>query len=89
MGTFEDGMGVAYGEDLEGSATIRGATYTGERIADAPILEVELEVQIPDEAPYTVTRRLAIALAAMGDWRPGKVWPVHVDPADRTRVMVG
>jgi hypothetical protein len=89
MGTFGDGLGVAYGKYLEGNATVKGATDTGEKIADAPILEVELEVEIPNEVPYTVTRRLAVALAVIGDWRPGKVWRVHVDPADRTRVNVG
>jgi len=49
----------------------------------------ELEVQIPSEEPYTVVHRQAIALAAMGNWQAGKIWPVRVDPSDRTKVIVG
>ena len=66
-----------------------GSTRTGQKLADAPIMDVELEVQIPSEEPYTVVHRQAIALAAMGNWQVGKVWPVRVDPSDRSKVIIG
>src|SRR5918993_3028073 len=74
---------AAMANGLQGNATVKGTTDTGQKLGDAPIMDVELEVQLPGEAPYTVTHRQAIALAAMGNWQAGKVWPVRVDPNDR------
>ena len=80
---------AAMSQGIQGNATVKGTTDTGQKLADAPIMDVELEVQIPNEAPYTVTHRQAIALAAMGNWQAGKVWPVRVDPSDRSKVIIG
>lgn len=80
---------AAMAQGIQGNATVKGTTDTGQKLGDAPILDVELEVQIPGEEPYAVTHRQAIALAAMGNWQPGKVWPVRVDPGDRSKVIVG
>lgn len=80
---------AAMSQGIQGSATVRGTTDTGQKLGDAPIMDVELEVQIPSEEPYKVVHRQAIALAAMGNWQPGRIWPVRVDPSDRTKVIVG
>jgi hypothetical protein len=80
---------AAMSQGIQGNATVKGTTDTGQKLGDASVYDVELEVQIPNEAPYAVVHRQAIALAAMGNWQAGKVWPVRVDPSDRSKVIIG
>jgi hypothetical protein len=80
---------AAMSQGTPGNATVRGSTNTGQKLGDAPIIDVELEVQIPNETPYTVVHRQAVAPTAMGNWQVGKVWPVTVDLNDRSKVIVG
>lgn len=90
MVRFEElrGLAAMAPAAIPANATVMGATDTGERLRDAPVMDVELEVRIRDEAPYAVTRRMAIARAGLDNWRPGRVWPVQVDPADRSRLVI-
>ena len=90
MGLFEDmkGLAVTSPAAIPANATVMGATDTGQRLRDAPVMDVELEVRIPDQEPYAVTRRMAIARAGLDNWCPGRVWPVQVDPSDRSRLII-
>ena len=80
---------AAMAQGIQGNATVKEVTDTGQKLGDAAIMDVELEVQLPNETPYTVVHRQAIAPAAMGNWQAGRVWPVRVAPDDRTKVTVG
>lgn len=74
---------------LVGNATVKSLSDTGQQMNGAPVMDVLLTVQLPGEQPYDVQHKQLIAHAAMGNWQPGKMFPVRVDPANRTSVIIG
>ena len=38
---------------------------------------------------FPVVHRQMIAAAAIGNWQPGKIITLRVDPNDKTKVMLG
>lgn len=53
-----------------------------------PIVELELDVALPDQAPYRARVRSLISSLAVPRIQPGCELDVRVDPADRGRVVV-
>ncbi len=80
---------AAYNAAVRGSGTVTAIVDTGQRFGDTPIYDITLTVAIDGREPYEVVHRQMIAAAALGNWQPGKVTPVRVDPADPTKVMLG
>lgn len=80
---------AAYNAAVRGSGTVKAIVDTGQRFDVTPIYDITLEVTIDGKAPYDVVHRQMIAAAALGNWQPGKVTTLRVDPADPTKVMLG
>ena len=69
--------------------TVKSITDTGQQIQGSPVMEVVLSVQVPGQEPYDVTHKQVIALQAMGNWQPGAIFPVRVDPNEPRSVIIG
>ncbi len=80
---------AAYNAAVRGSGTVKAIVDTGQKFDVTPIYDITLEVTIDGKAPYEVVHRQMIAAAALGNWQPGKVTTLRVDPADPTKVMLG
>jgi hypothetical protein len=52
-------------------------------------MELELTVAVPGRPQYQVTHRQLVAFAAMGNFQPGKTFPVHVDQQDPSKLVIG
>lgn len=81
---------TAYGNELNriiaightGTASIRSAVDTGERIAGNPWFQLEVEVTLAGGAPYLVAKREMVAPQFIGSYAAGSTHDVKVDPAD-------
>lgn len=80
---------AAYNAAVRGSGTVTAIVDTGQRFGDTPIYDISLTVTIDGREPYDVVHRQMIAAAALGNWQPGRVTTLRVDPADPTTVMLG
>lgn len=80
---------AAYNAAVRGSGVVKSIADTGQKFETTPIYDITLEVTLDGEPPYEVVHRQLIAAAALGNWQPGKVIPVRVDPQDKTQVMLG
>ncbi|MBB4665217.1 hypothetical protein [Conexibacter arvalis] len=74
---------------LVGQATVEALRDTGMTIDGNPRVEFDLLVTVDDGDPYPVTHRQAVSPLVIGNFQPGASIPVRVDPADRTRVLIG
>lgn len=74
---------------IPGSGVVTALTDTGQKFDTASIYDVSLDVTIDGQPPYPVVHRQLIAAAALGNWQPGKVISLRVDPVDKTKVMLG
>jgi hypothetical protein len=81
MGTYQNGTA--------GSATVTAINDTGTMVNNAPVMELDLSVTVPGRDPYPVKHRQLVALAAIGNFQPGKTFPVHVDNGDPTKLVIG
>ena len=82
-------MAGAYANGAAGSATVNAISDTGTMVNNAPVMELDLTVNVPGREPYQVKHRQLVAFAAMGNFQPGKVFPVHVDQQDPTKIVIG
>ncbi|TAL44454.1 MAG: hypothetical protein EPN91_04380 [Salinibacterium sp.] len=80
---------AAMNSAIRGSGVVTALTDTGQKFETTTIYDVSLDVTIDGEAPYSVVHRQMIAAAALGNWQPGKVITLRVDPVDKTKVMLG
>ena len=80
---------AVYSQGIAGSATVNALNDTGTMVNNAPIMELDLTVTVPGREPYQVKHRQLVAFAAMGNFQPGKVFPVHVDQQDPTKIVIG
>jgi hypothetical protein len=80
---------AAYGSGLAGNATVTAISDTGTMINNAPVMELDLTVAVPGREPYPVKHRQLIALSAIPNFQPGKMFPVHVDHQDPNKLMIG
>lgn len=80
---------AAYSTAKRGSGVVKAIVDTGQKFETTTIYDITLEVTLDGESPYEVVHRQMIAAAALGNWQPGKVLPIRVDPNDKTKVMLG
>jgi hypothetical protein len=82
-------MGQIYANGISGNATVNALRETGKELGGAPIMDIDLTVNLPGREPYQMTHQQAIAQAAMPNFQPGKMQPVRVDPNDPNQLMFG
>ena len=80
---------ATYASGIAGSATVNGLSETGTQVNNAPVMELDLTVNVPGREPYQVKHRQLIAYSAIGNFQPGKIFPVHVDASDPTKLVIG
>jgi len=80
---------ATYASGIPGSATVNGLSDTGTMVNNAPVMEIDMTVTVPGRDPYPVKHRQLVAFAAMGNFQPGKVFPVHVDQNDPSKLVIG
>jgi hypothetical protein len=79
----------AYATGLAGNATVTAISDTGTMVNNAPVMELDLTVNVPGREPYQVKHRQLVALSAIPNFQPGKTFPVHVDQQDPTKLVIG
>ncbi len=80
---------AAMNAGLRGSGTVVSIADTSEKFAEASIYAVTMDVTADGIPPYQVVHRQLIAAAALGNWQPGKVIGLRIDPNDHQSVMLG
>ena len=88
MAQMAQGTG-AYATGLAGNATVNSISDTGMMVNNAPVMEMDLTVNVPGRQPYSVKHRQLVALSAIPNFQPGKMFPVHVDHQDPTKLVLG
>jgi hypothetical protein len=88
MGGMAGSMG-AYANGAAGSAIVTAIADTGTMVNNAPVMELDLTVTVPGRDPYPVKHRQLVALSAIGNFQPGRTFPVHVDNGDPTKIVIG
>lgn len=73
---------------LAGQATVLSAAETGVYINERPMVRLQLNVNVPGRAPYTVEHSEVIPLIALGMITPGSSLPVAVDPVDPQKLAI-
>lgn len=67
---------------IAGRANIRSMRDVGVVVNEMPLIEMDLQVEIPDRDPYEVTHRQVIPHSSLGALQLGASVPVLVDPQD-------
>jgi hypothetical protein len=80
---------ATYASGIAGTATVSALSDTGTMLNNAPVMELDLTVAVPGRDPYQVKHRQLVAYAAMGNFQPGKTFPVHVDQQDPAKLVIG
>jgi hypothetical protein len=75
-------------DGLVGQATITEVRETGASVNRNPVVEFDLRVLLDGRAPYPVTHRQVVSRLVVGNFAPGAVVPVRVDPGDVGEVMI-
>jgi hypothetical protein len=73
---------------IAGQATIRSMRDVGVVVNEMPLIEMDLQVEIPDRDPYEVTHRQVIPHSSLGALQLGETVPVLVDPQDPDSLVV-
>jgi hypothetical protein len=91
MQAMANGMpgAATYASGIAGSATVNGLAETGTVVNSAPVMELDLTVTVPGRDPYEVKHRQLVAYSALANFQPGKVFPVHVDASDPSKLVIG
>ena len=82
-------MAGAYADGQAGNATVTAISDTGTMVNNAPVMELDLMVNVPGREPYPVKHRQLVALSAIPNFQPGRSFPVHVDQQDPTKLVIG
>ncbi|MFC0581486.1 hypothetical protein [Micrococcoides hystricis] len=85
----------AYGEELNrinkvgipGTGTITAAVDTGERTAGNPWYQLDIDVSLPGEDSYSVSKREMVPATMVDKYAVGTTRGVKVDPQDRNKVI--
>ena len=73
---------------ITGRATIRSMRDVGVVVNEMPLIEMDLQVEIPYRDPYEVTHRQVIPHSSLGALQLGETVPVLVDPQDPDSLVV-
>jgi hypothetical protein len=80
---------AAYSTGTPGTATVQAVAETGTQINGAPVLEMDMLVTVPGQAPYPVKHSQMVAMVQIPYFQPGASFPVHVDQADPSKIAIG
>ena len=69
---------------IQGTATIMGLADTGMRMNDNPRVQLQMQIELPGQPPYTVNKTVTIPLIRLSQVQVGQQVVVFVDPADPT-----
>ena len=83
------GAAGTYASGIAGSATVLGLADTGTMVNNAPVMDLDLQENVPGREPYQVKHRQLVSFAALGNFQPGKTFPVHVDQQDPSKIVIG
>ena len=72
---------------LKGKGTLVSAS-SGAVINEQPLMTLELDLEVPGQAPRRVKRRLIISNFAASLMQPGVVLPVYVNPQDPDDILI-
>ena len=75
-------------EGLVGQATITDVREIGRSSNRNPVVEFDLRVLLEGREPYPVTHRQVVSRLVVGNFAPGAVVPVRVDPSNVAEVMI-
>ena len=75
-------------EGLVGQATITDVREIGRASNRSPVVEFDLRVLLEGREPYPVTHRQVVSRLVVGNFAPGAVVPVRVDPGNVAEVMI-
>jgi hypothetical protein len=89
QGAMAQGMANTFASGIPGTATVIALADTGTMLNNAPVMEIDLTVQVPGREPYGVKHRQLVSFAALGNFQPGKTFPVHVDQQDPSKIVIG
>lgn len=86
----------AYGQELNrifqigeiGSCVITSAVDTGERTAGQAWFQLEVEVTLPEQESYTVSKREMVPEMGLAQYGVGTAHEVRVDPADPHKIAI-
>lgn len=74
---------------IPAAGTVMYLVATEERLGDAPIHEVGLEITMDGREPYGTIYRTVIAAGALPNWQPGRMLTFRVSPDDPHSIMLG
>jgi hypothetical protein len=80
---------AAYNTAMPGNATVQAVADSGTQINGAPVMDLDMLVTVPGQAPYPVKHRQLIALAQIPNFQPGASFPVRVDQSDPSKIIIG
>jgi hypothetical protein len=72
---------------IRGKGTLVSAR-SGALINEQPLMTLELDVEVPGQAPRRVRRKLIISDFAAAVMKPGLVLPVYVNPQDPEDLLI-
>jgi hypothetical protein len=75
-------------EGLSGEATILQVRQTSVMINNQPQAALRLEVRVPGWEPYETEIKMVIPIVNVPQFQPGAVFPVKVDPNNRSKVVL-
>ena len=75
-------------EGLVGQATITDVREIEGSSNRNPVVEFDLRVLLEGREPYPVTHRQVVSRLVVGNFAPGAVVPVRVDPGNVAEVMI-
>ena len=75
-------------EGLVGQATITDVREIGRSSHRNPVVEFDLRVLLEGREPYPVTHRQVVSRLVVGNFAPGAVVSVRVDPGNVAEVMI-
>ena len=75
-------------EGLVGQATITDVREIGRSSHRNPVVEFDLHVLLEGREPYPVTHRQVVSRLVVGNFAPGAVVSVRVDPGNVAEVMI-
>jgi hypothetical protein len=80
---------AAFNSATPGNATVQSVADAGMQINGAPVMDLNVLVTVPGQAPYPVTHRQVIALSQIPHFQPGASFPVRVDQSDPSKIVIG
>lgn len=75
-------------EGLVGQATITDVREIGRSSHRNPVVEFDLRVLLEGREPYPVTHRQVVSRLVVGNFAPGAVVPVRVDPDNVAELLI-